>query len=529
MKGFCVLTENLKITGPPKTIFLFSLAGILFLWIVTSPWGLGLSPDSGGYLSAARGLLEGRGLVEPSRWNQTIPLLNFPPLFPTLLAGIGWFRLDPLEGAKILHLFLFGINIAGAGWFTFYATRSGGASLWASFFMLVSWVILEIHAMVWSEPAFIFFGFLGLFLLSLYLDEKGKDVFLWASAASFGLAFLTKYSGISFVATGILAILFLGEDLLLKKIKNCLVLGAVSSLGMAGWLLRNHLKAGRSTELSLYFEPYVWNDFRQTVSCISMWLLPENFPPWVRGTVLTVALLLLGLATAVFIRKKKKEEKRSTVFPWVLLLFSACFVGTYFLTTTFMGEQPLDNRGLSPVFIAGLIYVLVIGNHLRRILAPKSCLRISLTSLTLLLAVSYLVRGGAWALHAEREGLGYAGKQWKTSETVQALKRLPSDVPIYTNAVDVAYLLARRLSSPIPAKEDLLKVHIPDLHKRQMKDYKVELEKMRQELKRGRGFVIFFNRIYWRWYYPSEEELVRTIPLQRVQKFSDGALYQGGQ
>ncbi len=498
-----------------------TLIGVFFLGFVTKPWGAGLSADSSGYIVSARSFLRGEGFREIPHWNGTAPMINFPPLQSILLAGIGLFGPDPVEGARALNLIFFGANLLLAGILIFHVTRSLLVSLAGTFLTLTSLVILEVHAMVWSEPPFLFFGFLGLFELALYLQGKRGPFFFFSAGAFLALAFLAKYSGVSFVAAALAGILLLERKSFSKRLAEVFMMGIVSCLPIALWLVRNRLAAGKSTELMWYFEPYLNVTLRKLLAYPSAWLLPESVPAVIRGGAL--ALFLGFLATVGFVQWRKKEI---SILSQLALLLIASHVGIYIFTTVFMGEQPFDNRALSPVFIAFMIYASETCGRLWKESHRRSLIRTGLALLTLTLSFSYVVRAFKWGNQVRKEGLGYASREWKESQVIQGVRKLPSNIPIYTNGLDAVYLLANKPVSSIPAKENVLKVHVPDPERRAFKNYPDELERMTDELRANRGVVVYLNKIYWRWYYPSEKELVQRVPLQVLEKFDDGTLYK---
>ena len=113
-----------------KELFFFLLlslsvvvAGVSLLFLST-PWGVGIFPDSTSYIAAARSLLRGEGLMAVPEWGRNVPYTQYAPHISILLAGIGILGVDPLIGAKGLHLFLFGTNIFLPGWVIFHATCS---------------------------------------------------------------------------------------------------------------------------------------------------------------------------------------------------------------------------------------------------------------------------------------------------------------------------------------------------------------------------------------------------------------------
>jgi len=49
---------------------------------------------------------------------------------------------------------------------------------------------------------------------------------------------------------------------------------------------------------------------------------------------------------------------------------------------------------------------------------------------------------------------------------------------------------------------------------------------MRKELEMGKGVLVYFNKISWRWYLPSEKELKKHLKLHLLATEEDGSIYQ---
>ncbi len=211
-----------------------SLSGIAVLLFITR-WGVGLSYDSVSYIAIARDLLNGRGYPTALWFYRTT---HWPPLLPLVLAAIGTLRIDPLIGARWLNTGLFAANIALVG---AIVNRYGGLfwpSVLASYVILASPTTLMIHAMAWSEPLFIFLGFLGILLLADYIDRR-VPVLLFASASAVAGAFLTRYVGGALVVAGALGLLLLTAKPLRTRLIDAAIFVAVSSLPTLLWMLRN--------------------------------------------------------------------------------------------------------------------------------------------------------------------------------------------------------------------------------------------------------------------------------------------------
>ena len=87
-------------------------SGGLLAAIAATPYP-GVTVDSGEYLSVAEALLEGRGFTMPYvsydeafrvlNPGERIPMLQFPPIYPMVLAGAQWATgLDALAATRLL-------------------------------------------------------------------------------------------------------------------------------------------------------------------------------------------------------------------------------------------------------------------------------------------------------------------------------------------------------------------------------------------------------------------------------------------
>ncbi len=109
------------------TLGLLAVLGI-FLILKATPEGLGLSDDSIGYIAGARSIMAGHGYREA--WLASNgPVTHFPPGFPSVLAFIGLFGLDPLRGSRFLNALLFGLNTGLLGILGWRMTKSLPAGL----------------------------------------------------------------------------------------------------------------------------------------------------------------------------------------------------------------------------------------------------------------------------------------------------------------------------------------------------------------------------------------------------------------
>ena len=106
-------------------IFVFSLLAAFTILIILSKWGIGLSLDAISYTSAARNILNGKGVAilfdetgatalnlwRTSINNPDISIFLWPPLYPIILAIPGLFNMNLVIGATIINMILFQLFI----------------------------------------------------------------------------------------------------------------------------------------------------------------------------------------------------------------------------------------------------------------------------------------------------------------------------------------------------------------------------------------------------------------------------------
>ena len=98
---------RLKIT-PDKALPVVAAAlgaGLVLLRLAS--YGPSVGPDASNYITAARSLLAGDGLIRLGG----SPWVWWPPLYPTMLAGGGLFGFDPYAVAGPLNAVIFGLTV----------------------------------------------------------------------------------------------------------------------------------------------------------------------------------------------------------------------------------------------------------------------------------------------------------------------------------------------------------------------------------------------------------------------------------
>jgi hypothetical protein len=487
-----------------KILLIISLAGLIAILFATK-WGAGLSPDSLAYIKGATSLLAGRGFTRTVPSGEIETVTHWPPLYSSLLALFGLIGIGVEAGARWLGAFLFGTNIFLVG-YIIYRETSVWPSFFGSFLVLSSPGLIAIHSMAWTEALYITFGLLSLMCLTIYI-ERDKVPYLLASAFFIAVAALTRYIGVSLIATACLGILIFGKKSIARNVVDCLILGGLGSFPLLAWLIRNRLVARAVSDIQPALHPVDLQHLRKGIDVVSIWILPERVPFNIRVPVFVLVLGLFVLA----LRKFPTNAKLT-----ILAHFNILYVGIYCLTlAAFISFVSLDiqfnSRYLAPILVS-LIYLTVSG--MSRLL-DRSRRRFALTVLSVLFCVFSLNRAISAVNKFHRDGLGLEGREWVQSETINYVKTLPEHITIYSNApIPISMHTGRNVFS-LPAK----------FNQHTNKPY-LDYEQRLSEIGRQDGqTVIVYLKAYYRSDMASEDELQHLLTLKPMASLRDGVVY----
>ena len=477
--------------------------GVIALLLMTRQ-GIGATPDSAGYIRAARELF--------AEGHRQLIFTQYAPLYSVLLASGRLAGVDPLRTATWLNSVLFGLNIFIVG---FLARRATSHARWLWLVapcLMLSAPVLAIHATALSEPVFLLFALLGLYLLALHV-EGDRPRYLVGSALCAALALLARYAGVACVVTGAVALLCFGAKGIGRRARAAVLFTAVAVLPMALLMLRNVALGGTTTGRSLAFHPIGRSNVWEAIYTVSGWLfVPASAPNVVRlgvlaiGVLVVLALTRLGLTAAAS--------------PWSVR-FLALFVAGYaaFLAMSisfFDANTPLDDRILLPVFAAGVVIAL----HLVDRAWPRLSDTPVTAAATLLLVIGLLVghvsTGARVAAEGYANGWGFTGVRWRQSATLARVKGLNPGTVVYSNAPEIVYLHTGLQPRPLPKTRFLM-------NGQPNRALLPELSAIERELRSTCGVVVYFRNLQQQ-AVPRENELMPALQLQvRVQE-PDGVI-----
>lgn len=493
-----------------------SLLGMAIILYATSPWGVGVNPDTPSFVRAGRSLWTGHGYRL-----ETAPLLFWPPLYPALVGLSSVMAIDPYEWSRWLGALSFGGTLLAMGLLLRWC--AGPAAGWAAagtFLLATSKGLLSVFSFVLTESLFLLLVAVTVLLLAQAL-ERGRLRRLMAASGTAALAFLTRYPGLFFIASSALAILVLYPG---ERRRRAMAAGLFTGIAVtpgALWLLGNHLAGGSSTGRQMAYHPMTAWEYVETAHATVMpWFVPWALPLKLSLAALAVIGIALGaLLWRAWRRMRLPDEgrRRARIAFVVLGLFVAVYAAMLLFSKTFMDAWTfLDERILSPVFLCGLALA-VCAAATEWVPTGNARARRVLWVCAVVLAAAYLGRGALWVSDARTNGLGLGSRAWRQSEVVQQVRALPPGTLVFANATSPLLYLTDQPIRAIPRK-------INPISRLPNPDHRAIVLAMCERLSREGGVLVYFNRCDGG---PLPvEEIAPLVSLDLVTRCRDGAIYR---
>ncbi len=441
--------------------------GTAHILVRTAAYGGGGHYDSVRFLSTAMNFLAGEG------WRdfRGEPMTQWPPLFPLLLAALGWVGIEPQAAGRFINATAFGLTILAAGCWLRSNLRSQWLAVVATATIAASLPLSKLASYFFNDSLFVLFTLLALMHLASFLHRRTTAPLWWAAGFT-ALAALTRYPGVALIGVGVLLLLPRA------RLKQTLGFGAISSLPLLGvlahnWAVtghltratRNTLSAGMSQTVKVFGEWIVRatgnrtnatgqslsEGLSQTVNVFREWVVPANAPDGV-AYLLWLAVAAVGLAGAAVVlhttRMRSDDSGRAhasyfhlgPVIPFGVfaLAYPVFMVAVVPLTI----DQGIDSRYLLPVYVPPLLAAVFLLDRFLSIEAAgwRVAVRYGLASLILLGALAHTGLSAHRNLRITARALedGYLGfwadnTFWQPSETLNYIRTNHMDGRIYSN------------------------------------------------------------------------------------------------
>lgn len=418
---------------------------------VTSPRGIGLSPDSVSYLAAARNLAAGEGF----RSFDGQPVTLWPPLYPALLAALhGLTGAELLATGRWLHA---GLLIATLGLTTALAVRL------ASDEWLVALTIIGVAGLspfLWPFSALLlseglFACLVLLLVMALAGDRPGWRAIAFGGVIAAALG-LTRYIGIAFVVAGALALVLGGPEPPARRALKAALFTSVAALPWLLWLGRNAWLYG-SAMGPRYPSVYgLGENLRFTLETLLQMILAG---PLARPAIAATLLLPAAVAAALVLRRSFAPPRPGALkLRRTLLIFISVYLAFLIATSTTSAYDRISVRLVMPVF-APLILLLgdVAAGVLRRLRATTDgrALRVLAGGAALLVVGMAAARGVEEMGDMRATGLGYHSANWAESPTLAlaiANRALLESERVFSNDPPALYLYLDLIAEETPRR-----------------------------------------------------------------------------
>jgi hypothetical protein len=401
--------------------FAVLFSALLLVWLATAQ-GPGFSPDSISYLKTTRGLLGGEN------WTQLGT--HFPPGMPILWSFLSLVFPTEFIAARVLcALSLVSLLLALVLILRRYSSSN--------------WLIIGILLLPLATSNFIVHFWLALseapllamFVWALYCtlrigdgDESRRH---WlALMVLLASMLLLRYASLPLVG-GLLLFLYLGgpwRDW--HWLLRVFWVGLLSILPL-GLLLIGSLQLGdQSAVRELAFHPPEIAKLQQ---------LSDALQTWSGGLTALIAVPLWIILVVASLLDPQLRKERLVQSVLVLII---CYLAFLAVSVSFVDAlTPLDGRILAPLFPLGLCLVYA---WLVRLPPVVSGL---LLFTWLAFSIPELTRS---VMIANTQGLGYSAPAYRDLEILRVVEKLPTEVPVYTNAGEIFYLYLDRETGKLP-------------------------------------------------------------------------------
>ena len=499
------------------TLLIVVLAGLGTANILarTATYGTAVNTDSILFLSTAINFLAGEG------WRDFAgnPLVGWPPLFPLLLAALGWVGIDPLEAGRLINAAAFGLTILAVGCYlrshlrsrllVLAATTTLAASLplsyWASHFM--------------TDSLFVLLTLLALIQLAAFLHRGGRTPLLLAAVFT-ALVALTRWPGVVLIGVGVLLLLPLARR------KQTLVFGAVSSVPLLAVLAHNWAATGHLTQATGHHRTKPLRQslsagLHQTVEVVREWVVPPQTPDGLAYLLgLAVAALVLASAAAILRGRKLGSEAAPPSFGLGPVLpfgaFTVGYIAFMVAVVPLTVTQGIDSRYLLPIYVPLLLTAAFLLDRFLSIAATGRMVtvRYAVASLVVLAALTHVGFSTRRNLHLTthayvagyKEDWMFNTVHWQQSATLTYLRDNPIASRIYSNRRYLAWFAARTAD--------------PGKHQR------IPGKRRWDEIEVG-AHIVWFERDYERSYSNRGGLDLRVLPgIEIVAELADGVVFR---
>jgi 4-amino-4-deoxy-L-arabinose transferase-like glycosyltransferase len=512
------ISESLDMKFKLLLLLICSLSGMALVILSGSKYGPAISTDSVAYMYSAKSLLEGRGYVY---FGYETPFIQWPPLYPTLLAIIISTGVEAWTGALYINAAIFGGIIFLLGLWLLRDTKNFIIALIGSLVVLFSIPVFHVSKYVWSEPLFILLTLLFFIHISEYI-KKDKILHFYLAAVFSSLAFLTRYTGAIVLISGCVVVL-IKKNSWAKKIKETVLYGLISGSPLLLWIIRNYRVSSTLMGARTPSHYTLKQNINFAWATIISWFIPnlklEKFLSYGIIPALIIAMLILGVSLFI-VPVLADGIKKSRTLPGNMLplaaplVFVLLYIPYLVLSATSVAFDTIDDRLMSPVYVPLifiLFYIFAYLIDINDIKNKKNTYIFSLVGIILILLIYPTIKVTYNIKQSIDQGAGvFSTDKWHNSDLINCIRENPPEGTIYSNNPDAIYAI-----SGIPAMYTPKKDSLPEYG----------FEKFKGSLAAGtKSYIVWFNDNNPSTIY-NVNELGLHFKMELVAELNDGKIY----
>ena len=524
-------------------VIIMAILGAAHVLVRTSAYGAGLSGDAVSYLSAAENLLAGKGLQD----FRGTGLLQWPPLFPLLLAAVGLAGIEPLDAGRLINAAACGLIILVSGLWLRRSLRSPLLAMGAVLALATSYPLGYFSSFIITEAVFVLFTLLALMRMETFSNRTVRWRPLVLAALFTALAALTRYAGIAVIITGVLMLLLCREGgrgaPLAAGLNRAAVYGAISSVPVGAVFVRNYVLFGDYDRKSTRIGQPLLTSLDQIAGLFHEAVMPANVPGRIGLALLWLFALAVPAGVAIYAYTAIKRSAQSPFNPTVspspplpartvnlagwesarpFAMFSLVYPTFMFLVLTWAaGHSGITARYLLPLYVSLFLLGAWLFDRFLRIRTHgwRSAAKRVSAALILIICLGHF---GLWAqksfdLTAQALESGFIGDtfntvQWDQSETITYLRANPVNARVYCNSFGLLHgLLALETGTNVRGKYP----YLPP--KRHMLAGRIE----------DGAYIVWLTSVKLPSHHDFDDAYLRALPeVETVVELSDGVIFR---
>ena len=360
------ISETLILRHKVLSIIIVFIAflGAIHILIRTSIYGIIIASDSRSYMGFARSIVSWDFSEETLIW--------YPPFLSIILAIFRWLNIDVVDTARFINVIAFSFIILLVGHYLSRHIKSHFFVVGATFAVMLSYPIISVSSFILTETLFILLMLLALVQMESFWSGRTAESGLVLSAVFSALAPLTRWIGITVIATGIILILTRPAFPASKRYKYAVLYGAWSSLPLALWLARNWIVdgslAGRRTDIAS--GQSLGDSLSQLGDTLHVWTFLHQEHGWTEYLLWAAAALavleIIRFLTAHLSRPRlhtsntlPEGDRDQTTQGWQAAIpfatFTSVYLATLLIAVPITVGQPISSRYLAPVWVPAII------------------------------------------------------------------------------------------------------------------------------------------------------------------------------